>query len=143
MPFGNKNRHLETLGVVDISGRCKLGPPSDKCSPVVFSAQDLVLTVSSATFLNSDDYTVFYGFLLRPVTAGFMRVPEFKRKLKNLMCKMAKELINPETLKPRIELLEYVIWAQGLPRLGSPARRSNHNTEDPKTTFLNAIYGTI
>ncbi|OBZ89694.1 hypothetical protein A0J61_02245 [Choanephora cucurbitarum] len=120
---------------------------------IVFSAQDFDLTMGSAIqnamLLHNGNYTVFPGFLSRPVTASLMRIPKFKKELEDLIYKLVKELVNREVLTPRIEslkdfLLEDVIWDQGLPRLGSPAHRSGvdeDTTMDPKTVFLKAIYG--
>ncbi|KAI9258888.1 coth protein-domain-containing protein [Phascolomyces articulosus] len=81
-------------------------------------------TMSKLSNMLSGDYRTYPGFLRRPLTRQFLRVPEFKERFEEILQQLASHLVNPSVLNPIIDgiadmIRQDVEWDQSLPRLGT------------------------
>ncbi|KAI9487273.1 MAG: coth protein-domain-containing protein [Benjaminiella poitrasii] len=93
----------------------------------VMSSQDLDLTMGlnrGSGSINGGNWTDFPGVTTQPLSSCFIRIPEFKKEIDNLILNYTKELVNSEILFPRINdlydmLKDEVAWDVSLPRVSN------------------------
>lgn len=90
---------------------------------------NITLSFTGTTFSHSaafvgGNYTAFPGLNSTPLATRMLAVPKFKNEFDHLIRNYTTELVNADTMNPRIDdlmtfLNDDVVWDKALPRLGS------------------------
>jgi spore coat protein CotH len=100
---------------------------------MIYIPSDLDTTIGTTVFeldlMLSGDYAKHPGFNLRPLTRHLFSNPDILQKYKNTILKLAKELVHPSIMMPRIDSVVNMIytdveWDQSLERMGKNLERT-------------------
>lgn len=100
----------------------------DQPGKMIYIPSDLDTSIGSTLFeldlMLSGDYAKHPGFNFQPLTRHLFSNPDILQQYKDTILKLAKELIHPSVMMPRIDSVVDMIrpdveWDQSLPRVGS------------------------
>lgn len=112
----------------------------------VMAPQDFDLSMGTIAYHKyiTGNYSEFFGFYGRPLTATLLKVPKYKQRLEELLYNVTTNLINPAIMYPRIDSLSQLLyqdveWDKSLSRVVANATFS-FGGDVPFSIAINGSY---